>query len=489
MSKAKRDCQTTIKDLLGERTFLFVLRSCVMIAVSFSLSCAAKNLSPELPGPTVSARPALRANNAQSTRWTQLANRADAIAYREITQLYSRAVDTKFGGFYSNFSSAYTLGDSPELSTVFQARMTWTAAEVSLRRPALRSDYSAYTRHGAAILVERLMEPSGRVRWKVSRDPAQENLNEAFNKDADTHIDGQVLAINALANAYRATGQAQTLQAAKEAFLWLDNSAHDTTNGGYFEVISSNGTPVLTNDQSPSKAYSDQIGKPLGVKSSNTHIHLLEAMTTLYEVWPDPMVKSRLEELVIIVRDRMTTPAGAMHLIFKLDFSPAPTAQGRLMTSHGHNIETAYLLIGAMRAMGRPDDAVTWTIARQMVDNTLAKGFSNGVLGEGPIDGKASAETARTWWAAAEAANTLLLMHEKYGRATDMYRIAFEQQFAVIEKHFVDPEFGGWHEELNADLSPNADKPLKHHDQKAADQTVRSMLNIADRARSLARSN
>ena len=39
---------------------------------------------------------------------------------------------------------------------------------------------------------------------------------------------------------------------------------------------------------------------PLGYKSMNTHIHLLESFTQLYEVWKDDTLRQRLEELLAI---------------------------------------------------------------------------------------------------------------------------------------------------------------------------------------------
>jgi len=45
-------------------------------------------------------------------------------------------------------------------------------------------------------------------------------------------------------------------------------------------------------------------------------IHLLECCTELYTVWPDPLLRTRLQSLLRIVRDTITTDTGYMTLVF-----------------------------------------------------------------------------------------------------------------------------------------------------------------------------
>jgi len=77
---------------------------------------------------------------------------------------------------------------------------------------------------------------------------------------------------------------------------------------------------------------------PVGYKSMNTHIHLLEAFTELYRVWPDPALRARLEEMLVIVRDKICVEPGAMNLYFTSAWQPIPDHD-----SFGHDVETAYL--------------------------------------------------------------------------------------------------------------------------------------------------
>ena len=45
-----------------------------------------------------------------------------------------------------------------------------------------------------------------------------------------------------------------------------------------------------------------------GTKTYNTHLHLLEAFTALYRAWPDPLVRQRLAELLVINTDTVRHP-------------------------------------------------------------------------------------------------------------------------------------------------------------------------------------
>src|SRR6185295_12993085 len=103
----------------------------------------------------------------------------------------------------------------------------------------------------------------------------------------------------ALAAYHQATKDPAALALAKRAFTWMDQHAHDAANGGYFEWLTRAGQPVPARtdgkvDLLPVALF------PIGYKSMNTHIHLLEAFTELYGVWKDETVRRRVEELLAI---------------------------------------------------------------------------------------------------------------------------------------------------------------------------------------------
>ena len=54
----------------------------------------------------------------------------------------------------------------------------------------------------------------------------------------------------------------------------------------------------------------------LGYKDQNSSIHLLEALTELYKAWPDALVKERLQEMLVLIRDKIVTQKGYLQLFF-----------------------------------------------------------------------------------------------------------------------------------------------------------------------------
>src|SRR5439155_21844047 len=127
--------------------------------------------------------------------------------------------------------------------------------------------------------------------------------------------------------------------------------AHDAQNGGYYEALTRKGEPILTRPTGPGSAATDAIGTVYGRKSQNTHIHVLEALTALYGVWPDPAVRARLEEVFQLVRDRITADAGYLHLSFAPDWTPVPDND-----SYGPDAEAGCLLVEAAASPGQPRD-------------------------------------------------------------------------------------------------------------------------------------
>ena len=218
--------------------------------------------------------------------------------------------------------------------------------------------------------------------------------------------------------------------------------------GAYYEALMRDGTPILT---PPGTSPNDAIGTPYGEKSMNTHIHLLESLTALYKVWPDSMLRARLQEVFHLVRDRIAAPSGYLNMFFKPDWTAVSNTD-----SYGHDLETAYLLTEAASALGQPNDPQTWATARRLVDHALRYGWDaqySGVFDQGTANGAAT-QMEKVWWEQAEALNAFLLMHERYGRATTRYWTAFVHEWTFIRDHQVDAQHGGWYKSVSRDGSP-----------------------------------
>ena len=171
-----------------------------------------------------------------------------------------------------------------------------------------------------------------------------------------------------------------------------------------------------------------------------------------------------------------------MNLYFTNDWRPIPDHD-----SYGHDVETAYLMLEAEEVLGRGHDPKTEHMAKLLVDHALANGWDEaygGFYQDGSTFGKPESRL-KEWWVQMEGLNALLLMHDKYGRQTDLYFKAFQQQWRFIQTYQIDHQYGGVYEMVGPDGSPvNANKGRIW---KAAYHDGRALLNVSERLRKLAK--
>jgi mannobiose 2-epimerase len=410
------------------------------------------------------------------TEYRRIADQVETNLRKEILdKWFPAAVDRENGGFYENFNNDWTRGAGGEKSIVFQSRLTWLSAQAARRFPEKSAEYMGITRHGVAELADKLWDKEkGGFFWSVD-DAGRPNKERGDEK----HAYGNSFGIYAAAASYPVTKDPAALDLAKRGFRWLDEHGHDGKNGGYYEAFTRDGTPIL---EAPAGRQSDAIGTKYGLKSMNTHIHLLEAFVALHEVWPDPVVRARLEELHEIILTKIYYEPGAQHMFTTPDWKPVPGPD-----SFGHDIETAFLLAESAEALGRPEDGRTWHAGRRLVDHALEVGYDRehgGFYDEGTVDGR-DLNKQKIWWVEAEGLNALLLMHELYGKETPRYWNAFVQTWGFISDHQVDAKYGGWFNTVKADGSPIPGRGKSDRWTEGYHQG-RSMLTVSARLRHLA---
>ena len=212
--------------------------------------------------------------------------------------------------------------------------------------------------------------------------------------------------------------------------------ACDTEHGGYFEVLGRDGGPVVTAEPH------DAVGTPYGLKSANTLVHLLEAMTALHAVWPAPAVRRALAELTDQVCGRIYLRRDCLPPVFTRDWTPVSQA-----ISFGHDIEVAYLLVAAAEQLGPGDVARLLPVARRLVDRAIARGHDRrrGGLFYGRSGRLRRVDRTKTWWVQAEALAALKLMHDRFGAQTPDYSRRLRETWAFVREVQLDHVNGGWH--------------------------------------------
>ncbi|HTR81046.1 MAG TPA: glycosyl hydrolase [Bacteroidota bacterium] len=399
----------------------------------------------------------------------------------EFMQMYSRAVDTVDGGFFSDMNYQWDLDGKQDKMIVTQARYVWAASNAAMfyqKDNTLRDIAS----HGVKFLREKMWDSTfGGFFNLVSREG--EPLNEGGGIVKQAY--GNAFAIYGLAAYYRASGDTAALMLAQKAFRWLDSHSYDSRYGGYFQFMSRDGTPM-------EEGY-----RGVPPKDQNSMIHLLESFTELYSVWPDSVVRERLSSMLHLIRDTVVTEKGYLRLFFKRDWSPIvyPQSKGAVNqrefefdhVSFGHDVETAYLMREASKALHLKNDTLTLMIGKKMVDRAILNGWdtSHGGIFDGGyyFDGDDHATIVRRtkeWWGQAEALNSFLLMSELFPEDTLHYYEKFCVQWKFCKDYVIDMKRGGWFWG-GTDIVPNLDHSPKASIWKCNYHTSRAMINCIER--------
>ena len=272
--------------------------------------------------------------------------------------------------------------------------------------------------------------------------------------------------------------------------MWLEKYSHDPIYKGYYQHLQRDGTPIK-------RTAGIESTSELGYKDQNSSIHLLEAFTELYKVWNDPLLKKRLQEMLLLIRDTMVTQKGYLQLFFTTDWKPVSyrdSSENIIMkhknldhVSFGHDVETAYLMQEATEALGNTNDTTTFITGKKMVDHALLNGWDNSLGGfydEGfyfkDRPGCTIINKSKNWWAQAEALNTLLILSQLYPGDAMQYRQKFFKEWQYVQMYLIDHEHGDWYEE-GLDNEPGRKTALKAHIWKGTYHNFRALMNCINR--------
>ena len=232
---------------------------------------------------------------------------------------------------------------------------------------------------------------------------------------------------------------ASSLQDAISLFELVERHAHDAEFGGYEEAFTRDW--VLLDDVRLSDVDANER------KSMNTHLHVLEAYTNLYRSWPDSLLRIRLQQLVALFLDHIVD-LGTGHVIPFFERAWAPRSRH---VSYGHDVETSWLLMEAVDAIG--DMALrlrVQPVAVRIARAVLADGFDaehGGIYNAGGEAGVT--DTSKDWWPQAEAIVGFLNAWELTGEAPFLDAAVATWEFA--SRHLLDRTHGEWHWQVARD--------------------------------------
>jgi len=422
-------------------------------------------------------------NDGNQAERSAIADEMDKLLKDEMAQWYPKVIDTKDGGYLSDLDSNWVIRGRQNKMIVSQGRHVWSCSKLATFYNDDR--YIGWAAHGAKYLQD--------VMW----DKEFGGFYTLVNKQGEPQIDGgedrmikrlygNAFGIYGLAAYYEVSGDSAALQLAIDGFKWLDKNSYDPELGGYYQFMERDGT-----------ALTEGLGD--AAKDQNSSIHWMEALAELYMVWPDPVLANRLQEMLVTIRDTITSDVGYMRLFFKKDWTPISyrDSTGEVQergfrwdhVSFGHDIETAFLLKEASEVLRLENDERTDVVGKRMTDHAMTKGWDNeigGIYDRGYYfkdrPDLEIIEDSKNWWAQVEAMNTLLIMADMYPDDPMAYFDNFKKQWNYIRNYVMDKERGGFYSG-GIDKQPRMAKGSKSGIWKGNYHTARSMMNCITRLR------
>lgn len=339
------------------------------------------------------------------------------------------------GGFYGMLRYDGSPDKMAEKGGVLNARILWTFS--SAYRVFKEEKYRVLADRAQTYFLSHFIDTEyGGTYWSLHVDGSPSN--------AEKQTYGIAYAIYGLAEHFRATGDKESLRQAIEIYKTLEKHAFDPQNGGYIESF--------TRDwKKPAKYGYDGTG--IAAKTMNTHLHVLEAYTTLYLVWPDDGLKKQLHGLIdVIIHRILDQETWHEKLFLTMDWQNLEQ-----IDSYGHDMELSWLLTEAAEALGNEiliDE--THRIALRLVDTQMMEGWNpDGSMLYEKADGHT--RTDLDWWPQAES--VVAFVNAWQINKDRKYLEAANKTWHWIQKNMIDREYGEWYSVVRADGTPVKDRP------------------------------
>jgi len=366
--------------------------------------------------------------------------------------------DPVHGGFYGQVSNSNEPNPLAPKGSVLNARILWTfaAAYNYTHDPA----HLAVARRAYEYLAAHFLDPAhGGVYWTV------DYLGQPL--DTKKQLYALAFSLYGLAEYYRASGDAAALGQAQALFDTIEARSFDPVHGGYFEAFARDWLPLADARLSAKDADAP--------KTMNTHLHILEAYATLYQVWPDPRLQQQLKALLLDFANHFLG-AGSHHLTLFFDAAWQPWPD---VVSFGHDVEAAWLLLEAAETLGEPDLISHFRQVAVQLAHAAAEGLaSDGSLRyEQALGGQWDAD--RHWWVQAEA---VVGFYNAYQVSGDpQFQSLSEGAWRFIQQHLLDRARGEWYWGVRPDYSamPGQDKAglwkCPYHNSRACLEMLRRL--------------
>ncbi|MDO6429261.1 AGE family epimerase/isomerase [Flavitalea sp. BT771] len=368
-------------------------------------------------------------------------------------------IDNAHGGFYGRLTNDNHVVEGAVKGAVLNARILWSFSAAYL----LEEDpgYLQLAERSLAYIRQHFVDQQlGGVYWSVT----------ASGEPADTkkQIYAIAFVIYALAEFHQAKADDDVLELAKKLYRDIEDHSYDRIRGGYMEAFTRDWQPIADLRLSDKDANEK--------KTMNTHLHILEAYTNLYRVWPDDHLAQKIRHLIDVFTDHIIDlRTHHLHLFFDEDWALRSD-----FISYGHDIEASWLLLEAAEALG--DQALIRETKDLAVKIAIAS--TGGLNPDGSLSYEFSREdnrliAERHWWVQAEAIVGFLNAWQLTGEM-HFHRI-FQAAWTYTKKYIIDGQKGEWFWGRTADgaIMEGEDKAgfwkCPYHNSRACIEVIRRL--------------
>jgi mannobiose 2-epimerase len=347
---------------------------------------------------------------------------------------YPGIIDTSDGGYRLNHDAVGTWRGPANKCLVTQARTLWFFSRLVNSKYGT-CEYLAAAKHGYEFLRDKMWDQQfGGFSWEVDSSGHTVVRREKG-------IYGQAFALYALTEFATASGDSSAKFMAKEIFRLMEAKAHDKRFGGYRDILERDWTPLSS---SPAANEDDRVP----IKRMNTHLHLLEAMTTFVTLTDEPLARQRLIELILVNSNTvLRKDVGACTDKYLENWQPLDTPNNNRV-SYGHDVENIWLLMEACKTAGLAENLLL-DLYRTLFNYALEHGFdrkNGGFYHSGSFNSPAD-RREKIWWVQAESLVAALEMYRLTGE--QLYWDCFSLVLKWVVQHQVDWQNGDWHEAID----------------------------------------
>jgi mannobiose 2-epimerase len=332
----------------------------------------------------------------------------------------SETVDHTNGGFIGRISQENFKDETADKGSVLNARILWS---FSAAYNAKATDDLELAERAYRYITDHFIDKDyGGVYWCVDYKGAP--------KDDKKQVYALAFTIYAFSEYFIACGNEVVKDHAVVLYQELIKYSYDLDNGGFFEAYNREWGPMEDLRLSDKDANEK--------KTMNTHLHVLEAFTNLYKIWPDEGLKIHIVALLNNFADHIIREeSGHMTLFFDENWNRKSD-----VISFGHDIEASWLLLEAAEVVEEEElIAKVKVLALKMAQASLSGLDANGSLWyEQKHEGQPIKE--KHWWVQAEGMvgfyNAWQLSND------DQYLAASIGCWDYVKKHLLDKHNGEW---------------------------------------------